>query len=144
MIAVAKNELDLLGAEELFFQAGERAVVEDGAAVDDHDAAAELFDVVEIVGGEKDRSFVALVDGAEKLANVVLGDDVEADGGLVEKKNRRIVKERGGEVAAHALAEREFANGNVEQFGEAEDLIEKFHALVDSRAARRHRCGAKA
>ena len=116
LIAVAKDEFDLLGAEELLFQAGERAVVEDGAAVDDHDAAAEFFDVVEIVGGEKDRGFVALVDGAEELANVILGDDVEADGGLVQKKDWRIVEERSGQVAAHALAERKFANGNVEQF----------------------------
>ena len=130
LIAVAKNEFDLLGAEKLFFQAGERAVVEDGAAVDDHDAAAELFDVVEIVSGEKDRGFIALVDGAEELANVILGDDVEADGGLIEKKDGRIVQQRGREVAAHALAERKFADGHVEQFGQAEDLIEKFHALV--------------
>ena len=64
LIAVAKNEFDLLGAEKLFFQAGERAVVEDGAAVDDHDAAAKFLDVVEIVRGEKDCRFVALVDGA--------------------------------------------------------------------------------
>src|SRR5580700_3051220 len=83
LIAVAENEFDLLGAEELFFEARERAVIEDCTAVDDHDAAAEFFDVVEIVGGEKDSGFVALVDGAEKLANVILGDDVEADGGLV-------------------------------------------------------------
>ena len=130
LIAVAKNEFDLLGAEKLFFQAGERAVVEDGAAVDDHDAAAKFFDVVEIVGGEKDRGFIALVDGPEKLANVIFGDDVEADSGLVEEKDRRIVKQRGSEVAAHALAERKLADGNVEQFGQAEDLIEKFHALV--------------
>ena len=110
---------------------GERAVVEDGAAVDNHDAATEFFDVVEVVGGEKDRRFVALVDGAKKLANGILGDDVEADGGLVEKKYRRIVEKRGGEIAAHALAERKFAHGYVEQFVETEDLIEKFHALVE-------------
>src|SRR5580765_3902873 len=131
LIAVAQNKFDLLGAEELLFEAGERAVVEDRAAVDDHDAATELFDVVEIVGGEKDGRFVALVYGAEKLANVILGYDVEADGGLIEKKNRRIVKQRGGEIAAHALAERKFANGNMEQFGEAEDLIEEFHAFAE-------------
>src|SRR5579859_2394880 len=131
LIAVAKNEFNLLGTKELLLQAGERAVVENGAAVDNHDAAAELFDVVEIVGGEKDGGFVALIDGAEKLANVILGDDVEADGGLIEKQNRRIVQQRGGQVAAHALAERKLANGNVEQFGEAEDLIEKCHALVE-------------
>src|SRR5260370_3513635 len=61
----------------------------------------------------------------------MLGEDVEADGGLVEKQNWRGVQERSGELAAHALTEREFADGNIEQFGEAEDLIEKFHAFVE-------------
>src|SRR6266436_4133034 len=64
LVAVAKNEFNLLGAEKLFFEARERAVVEDGAAVDDHDAAAEFFDVIEIVSREKDRGFVPLVYGA--------------------------------------------------------------------------------
>src|SRR5271167_3215770 len=130
LVAVAEDEFDLLGAEEPFFQAREGTVVEDGAAVDDHDAAAEFFDVVQIMRGEKDRGFVAPIDGAEKLANMILGDDVEADRWLVEKKNRRIVQQRCGEVAAHALAERKFSHGHVEQFGEAEDLVEKLHAFV--------------
>src|ERR1700722_1272798 len=85
LVAVAEDEFDLLGAQELFFEAGKRAIVEDRAAVDDHDTAAEFFDVVEIVGREKDRGVITLVDGAEELANVIFGDDVEADGGLVEK-----------------------------------------------------------
>src|ERR1700719_3336763 len=45
LIAVAQNEFDLLGTQELFFETRERAVVQDGAAVDDHDAAAEFLDV---------------------------------------------------------------------------------------------------
>ncbi len=130
LVAVAEDEFDLFGAEELFFEAGERAVVEDGAAIDDHDAATKFFDVVEIVRGEKNRSFVALVDGAEELANVVLSDNVEADGGLIEKKDGWIVEQCGGEIAAHALAKRKFANGNVEQILEPEDLVEEFHAFV--------------
>src|SRR5690242_6679869 len=94
LIAVAQDELDLLGAKKLFLEARKRAVVKDGTAVNDHDAAAKFFDVVEIVRGEKNGGPEAFVDGAEKLADVVFGHDVETDGGLVEKKNRRIMEKR--------------------------------------------------
>ncbi len=102
--AIFQGEFDLLGAEELLFELGEMAVVEDFAVVNDHDAAAEFFDVVEIVGGKEDGGAKFAIDGAQKMADVIFGDDVEADGGLVEKEEWRIVQERGGEIAAHAFA----------------------------------------
>ena len=72
--------------------------------VDDHDAAAELLDIVEIVSSEQHRGAEFTIDGAQKLADVILGYHVEADGRLIQKKQRGIMKQRGGEIAAHALA----------------------------------------
>ncbi len=64
-------------------------------------------------------------------ADVVLGDDVEADGRLVEKQQRRIVQQRRRQIAAHALAQREFAHRRVQIIANAKNLIEVLHARVE-------------
>src|SRR5690348_1674461 len=125
------GEFNLLGAQQFLLEEIERAVIEEAAVVDDHDAAAKFFNVVEIVRGEQHGGLEFAIDGAEEFANLIFGDDVEADGGLVEKKQRRIVEERGGEVAAHAFAERKFAHGRGEIVLDSEDLVELFHALAE-------------
>ena len=129
--AILQGELNLFGAKELFFQMAERTVVEHFAAVDDHDAATEFLDVVEVVGGEQDGGVEFAIDGAKELANVILRDDVKADRGLVEKKERRIVQQRGGQVAAHAFAERKLAHGRVKIITDVQDLVEALHARVE-------------
>ncbi len=107
------------------------AVVEDFAVVNDHYAATEFFDVVEIVGGEQDCGAKFAIDGAQEVADVVFGDDIEADGGLVEKEEWRIVQERSGEVAAHAFAEGKFADWRVQVIADVENGVEMFHARVE-------------
>ena len=131
MGAILQRKFDLLGAEEALFQIGERAIVENFAVVNNHDPATKLFDVVQIVRGEQDRGAKFAIDGAKELADVILGDNVEAYGGLVEKEKRRIVEERGGKVAAHALAERKFADRRVEIIANPENFVEVVHARVE-------------
>src|SRR6185503_13071993 len=65
-----------------------------------------------------------LVEVADELADLLLRDDVEADGGLVEEEDARAVEERGGDLAAHALSERELADGAAEQRLELEAVDE--------------------
>ena len=89
----------------------ERPVEEQATVVDDDDPLAERLDVGEVVRRQEDRRPVAAVDLLQELADVRLGDDVEADRRLVEEEERRPVEERGGEVAAHPLAEGELADG---------------------------------
>ena len=112
--------------------------------VDDHDAAAQLLDIVEVVRGEQHGGSEFAIDGAQKVADVVLGHHVEADGGLVEKQQRRIVQQRGGKVAAHALAERKLAHRRVQVVADAQNLVEALHARVEIALRRRRRCGAAA
>ena len=50
------------------------------------------------------------VEVAEERPDRLLRHDVEADGGLVEEQHRRVVQQRGGQLAAHALAERQLAH----------------------------------
>ncbi len=105
-------------------QALELAVVDDGALVDQHDAPAEPFDVGEIVRRENDGGAQPLVDVGDERADRFLGHDVEADRRFVEVDDLRIVQQRGREIAAHALAERELAHRRRHEAVEIEDLDE--------------------
>ena len=80
-----KTNLICLVRRRRCFEVAKLAVVEHAAVVDDHDASAQLLDVVEIVRGQQNGGVEFAVDGAEKVADVILGHHVEADGRLVEK-----------------------------------------------------------
>src|SRR5918997_1513202 len=108
------------GATELV----DAAVVEEAAVVDDQHAAAEVLDVGEVVGGEEDGDAALAVDAGEEVPDAGLGDDVEADRRLVEVEEGRVVEDGGGEVAAHPLAERELADGGVEEGIEVEQFAQ--------------------
>ena len=99
--------------------------------IDDHDAPAQFLDIVEIVCRQQHRRAKFAIDRTQELANMILGDHVEADRRLIKKKQRRIVQQRRGEVAAHAFAERELAHGRVQVVANAEDFVEALHARVE-------------
>ena len=79
-----------------------------------------------------------------KLPDVIFGDHVQADGRLVEKQQRRIVKQRRGQIAAHALAERELAHRRVQVVADAQNFVEVLHARVEIALRKRRRCAAAA
>ena len=97
--------------------------------VDDDDAPAERLDVGQVVGRQEHRRAVAPVDLLQELAHVGLRDDVEADRRLVEEEQGRTVEQRGGEVAAHPLAERQLADGLMEVRAQSQDVVEERHPL---------------
>ena len=120
------DQVDHQGARRpaLLVQPGQRPVVHRRAVVDDDHPPAERLDVLEVVGGEQQRGPALGVEGAQELAEPALAHHVEADGGLVEVEDLRVVQERGGDVAAHPLAEAELPDRDVEQVAEAEQLDE--------------------
>src|SRR6202011_4483875 len=65
----------------------ERAVEKDFAMIDDDDAVAQLLDVLHVMAGQHRHDLVLRVVEAEKFSHPFLANDVEADRGLVEKKN---------------------------------------------------------
>ncbi len=98
------------------------AVVEDRAAVDEHDAPAQPFHVVEVVRGEDHGGALVPVLVRDERPDAFLGDHVEADGGFVEEEDARLGEHGGGQVAAHALAEGQLPHGGVEERAEAEQV----------------------
>jgi hypothetical protein len=81
------------------------------------------------VGRQEHGRALGAVDLLEKLADVRLRDDVEADRRLVEEEERRPVQQRRREVAPHALAERELAHRLMEIRLDPEDAVEARHPL---------------
>src|SRR5690606_23603587 len=68
---------DLAGAAGAGAQRVDRVVGDDPAVVDHDDAAAEPFDVGEVVGGEQDRHAVDDVDLLQERAQPLLAHQVE-------------------------------------------------------------------
>jgi hypothetical protein len=52
---------------------------------------------------------------AEKIAHAVLGDDVETQGGFIEKKNLRFVKKSRNQFHLHPFSQRKFPHRLIEK-----------------------------
>ena len=113
------DDQSALGGDRLA-QSAERAVGEDAARADDHHPGAQGLDVVHVVRGEDNGGAAFLVEALYKVAHRQLRHRVEADGGFVEEEQTRPVQEGGGDIAAHALAQRQLAHRHVEQWLEIE------------------------
>src|SRR5277367_2711648 len=128
--AVLQHKFNLLGAQQLLLQLRQLAVVEHFAMVDDHNPAAKFLDVVQVVRSQQHRGAEFAIDGAQEMADVVFGYHVEANRRLIEEQQRRIMQQRGGQVAAHAFAERKFAHGRVQVIANIQDGVEVLHTRV--------------
>ena len=84
------------------------------------------------------------IDGAEKLADMVLGHNVESDGGLVEKQQGRIMQQRRRQIAAHALAERELAHRRVQVVANVQESGRTVPCARRNRAGKHRKCGGEA
>ena len=74
-------------AAEAVDDAGQRAVVHDVAVGDDDDAFAKGDDIFHVMAREQDGDLALLLIVLEEFLDVVLRNDVETDGGLVEKEH---------------------------------------------------------
>src|ERR1700722_17871392 len=128
--AVLQGEFDLLSAQQLLLQLRQVAIVQHFAVVNNHDAAAEFLDVVEVVRRQQHRGAEFAIDGPQEMAVVVLRYNVQPDGGLVEKQQRRIVHARGGQIPTHSFAKCELAPRRVEVIANVQDGVEVLHARV--------------
>src|SRR5262249_24934355 len=95
-------------------------VVHHPAVVDDDQPLAQPLDVGEVVGGQDQRGVAAGTEIGQEASYRLLAHHVEPDRGLVEEEYARPVQERGGQLAAHPLAQRELAYRGVEQRAEVE------------------------
>src|SRR5580658_2184799 len=83
------------------------------------------------MSSQEDSSLELTIYGPEEVPDMVLGNHVEADRRLVEEKQGRIVKQRGGQVAPHAFPQRKLAHRRVQVVAYAENLVEVLHARVE-------------
>ncbi len=94
--------------------------------VDHHDPAAQLLDVGEVVGRQQDRRAALGVQVLEELPHLDLGDHVQPDRRLVQVQHLRIMEQRGRDVAAHPLPQRELPYRDLQQLSQ----VQEFHAAV--------------
>ena len=80
-----------------------------------------------------ERGAALVVERAEELAQATLAHHVQADGRLVEVEHLGVVQQRGGDVAAHPLAEAELAHRGVELVAEVEQVDEPVEVLAVAR-----------
>ena len=104
-----------------------RADREQLAGVDDGDAIAEALGFFHVVGRVDDGAALA-VQRFDVLEDLVARLRIDADRGLVEQQQVRLVHERGGEVEAPLHAARIGADAIVLAIGEADEIEAPRHA----------------
>src|SRR5680860_731043 len=72
--------------------------------------------------GEQHGGAACAVHGSQEVTDSILGKEVKTDRGLVEHQQVRVMQDRRGEVAAHALTERELPDRRCEKGIEVEHL----------------------
>ena len=131
LVAILQRKFNLLGAQQLLLQIVKVAVEEHAPVVDDHDPAAKLFDVVQVVRRQQNRGVKFAIDGAQEMPDVILGHHVEANRRLIEKQQRRIMQQRGSQIATHALAKRKLPHRRVQIIADPENFVEVLHPRVE-------------
>jgi hypothetical protein len=96
--------------------------VDGPAAVDEHDAVAEPLHVAHVVGGEQQGGAVVAPLGHQELAQPLLRQHVQPDGGLVEDDQPGPVEQRGGHLGAHPLTQRELPHRSGEELAQLQPL----------------------
>jgi hypothetical protein len=111
------------------------AVRQNAAVSDDHHAGAQGLDVVHVVGREDDGNAALAVEPPDEVSERQLGHCVEANGRLVQKQDRRCVKQGRGKVASHSLTQAKLSHGHVQEGLQIQDFDELVTSLgvVDPR-----------
>jgi hypothetical protein len=104
----------------------EVAVEQEHAAVDDEDALTECLDVGHGVAGEQHGGAKAPVVLRQERSDAALGDHVQAACGFVQEEDPRRVHQRHGELALHALAQRQLPR----RLGQQRREIQQVHQVT--------------
>ena len=111
----------------------ESAVVLELAVVDDDNPLAERGDIGHVVAGQQDRRAGAAVVLLEEVADARLGGDIQADGGLIQEQHLGAVEQAGGQLALHALAQREVAHRLADDGCQVEQFVQLFQRCGNRR-----------
>ncbi len=96
--------------------------------VDDDDAFAQGFEIARVMRGEQHTNVLEPRHFTDRVADVLLGNHVQADGGLIEQDQLRAVQERGCHLTPHPLTERKFPHRSLQEILN----LERFRDLPDA------------
>ena len=85
-----------------------------------HHPAAQGQHVLHVVGGQEDGGAVFRIFLPEEGAQGQLAHRVQADGGLVQEEQPRLVEQASAELGAHPLAQGQLAQGRVQEVTQVE------------------------
>ncbi len=123
-IGVGQHHADQLEGRDAARKVVDAAVVFQVAVVDDDDALAQRGHIGHVVAGEQDGGAGAAVVFAQEFADAHLGGDIQPDGGFIEEQHLGAVQQPGGQLALHALAQRQVAHRFLEQRPQLQQLIQ--------------------
>ena len=106
------------------------------AGVDDGDAIAQAFRLVEIVGGHDDCDPGLVAEGGDDVEQVVADAGVQAHGRLVEEEHLGTRQERPDDLQPAAFPSAVGGDRSVDQVGEADRPGQRRRAGPDPRAGR--------
>ena len=89
---------------------------------DEKNAACQRLYILHVMGGEDDGGAARFIQAADEGADGQLGDGVQSDGGLVQKKYLWRMQQRGGDFAAHALSQGKLPGRRAEELGQVQKL----------------------
>ena len=79
----------------------------------DHDHPfAQPLDVAGVMRREQHGDTFPLIHLQDQLADALLGDDIQANRRLIQKQDTRAVEQGRGDLAAHALAQRQLTHSS--------------------------------
>ena len=96
-------------------QLTERTIIYFSSLVDNHNAAAQLLNVTDIMRCQNDGGLVFLIDFLNRLSDIVLHDQIKTNRRLVQIEHLGIMKERRPQIRTHSLSERERPHGSVKK-----------------------------
>src|SRR6266568_4308601 len=93
--------------------------------------AAKRLDVAHVMTGQENGRLAVAVVMLEKFPHDFLGDHVQADGRLVEKKDPRLVQQGGDQFHFHHFAQGQLAHRDVELVLHLEQLAQLCHRALE-------------
>ena len=96
--------------------------------VDDDHPFAEFFDILHVVTRQHRGNPIFLAVVAQKVADLLLADHVQSDGGFIQEQDFWTVNQRNDQLHLHSLAETQFPDHDIEFIAD----IQEVDQLVDN------------
>src|SRR5438105_8253448 len=93
--------------------------------VNDDGTATYLLDITGIMRGQKDRDTLLRVQLSDQVTDTLLGDDIQANGRLVQEDDGGLVQQGSRQSAAHALPQAQLARRCAHVVFDIEDAHQK-------------------